>query len=416
MSKRPTNVDLLIAAVFIALITFQPYFLHGRINLFELGIYLPGINAVLDGLVPYRDIFHLRGPLELYVPALLMKFLGESIGVLEAYFYIGTVIALIVCVFIAKELYQTRFVLYLMVPVLAGRTFPRVVFTFWGGMRFAFGLVAVLLVIYFFKRRKIIWLFAAGLASSLAFLTSVDIGACSILSIGATFGFAWFLKLEERGALWKSFSVYGAGLLTILVPYGIYLYAVGALIPYIDAVYSIVVIMTKIFPDSLFENHPSSVAEAILAMGPWSPHFKHLTPAYCYLFSFFYVGLRIKKRSLSATDLSFVCVFFYGLILYILVFRKLGSSVFEMALQPEKIVLFFLLEAVFLTLLEKKKLFKDQLLSKAFIEKKYLRTKIFFINFVFCAFIGSSLGYAAQRYNNRFFFPKYMRNLLTQKK
>jgi len=40
------------------------------------------------------------------MPALLMKFFGESIGVLESYFYIGTVITLILCVFIAKELFR----------------------------------------------------------------------------------------------------------------------------------------------------------------------------------------------------------------------------------------------------------------------------------------------------------------------
>jgi len=73
MLRKATNFDLFFLSLFTILITFQPYFLYGEINLFEFGIYLPNINAVLDGFIPYRDFFHLRGPLELYVPAFLMN-------------------------------------------------------------------------------------------------------------------------------------------------------------------------------------------------------------------------------------------------------------------------------------------------------------------------------------------------------
>jgi len=414
--KRPTYFDILVLSIFTILITLQPYFMHGKINIFEVGLYLPGIQSILNGEIPYRDFFHLRGPFELYMPAFMMRLFGENIAVLSSYFYIGTVITLILCVFIAKELYKTRFVLYLMIPVLVGRTFPRVVFTFWGGMRFAFGLLAILFAIYFFRRKKYIWLFLSGVVSSLAFLTSIEVGVCTILSILATLIFAWFFGLKRKREAMKSLSIYSLGLLSVLLPYGIYLFAAHALVPFMDSMYSITITMTKVFPDSAFENHPSSFWEAMLAMGPWSTHFKHLTPAYCYIFLISYITFKIKKGLLSKIDLSFVCVFFYGLILYIFAFRKLGSSHFEMALQPEKILLFFLLEVVFLTLLEKKNLFKVQVLSGPLAIKKYLKIKILLIYFICFSFIGSSIGYAVARYNHRFFSFKYIRNLIIRKK
>lgn len=414
--KRPTYLDAVILSIFTVLITLQPYFMHGKINIFEFGLYLPGIQSILNGEIPYRDFFHLRGPFELYMPAFMMRLFGENIAVLSSYFYIGTVITLISCVFIAKELYKTRCVLYLMIPVLIGRTFPRVVFTFWGGMRFALGLLAVLFAVYFFRRKKYIWIFFSGTVSSLAFLTSIDTGVCTILSILATLIFAWFFGLKRKREAMKSLSFYSLGLLSVLLPYGIYLFATQALVPFIDSMYSIMIIMTKVFPDSAFRDHPSSLWEAILAMGPWSKHFKHLTPAYCYIFVISYIAFKTKKKLLSKVDLSLVCVFFYGLILYIFAFRKLGSAAFEMALQPEKILLFFLLEVIFLILLEKRNLFKAQVLSGALAIRKYLKIKIILINFFCFALIGSSIGYTIARYNHRFFSFKYVRNLIIQKK
>ncbi|MCR4338214.1 MAG: hypothetical protein NUV91_10465, partial [Candidatus Omnitrophica bacterium] len=148
METPPRLQDSLVLSIFAILITLQPYFLHGKINIFELGIYLPGIQAFLHGALPYRDFFHLRGPLEIYVPTFLMNLFGESIPVLYSYFYIGTIFTLILSIVIAKNLFKTRFVLYVMVPVFVARTFPRVVFHIWGGMRYALGLLVLLLIIY----------------------------------------------------------------------------------------------------------------------------------------------------------------------------------------------------------------------------------------------------------------------------
>jgi len=162
LNAPPNYWDVFILTIFTALITWHPHFAHGKINIFEVGLYLPGIQAILNGEIPYRDFFHLRGPFELYMPAILMNIFGVHLKVLFSYFYFGNVLCLMLCVLIAKEILKTRFILYLMTFILIGRTFPRVVFTFWGGMRYAFGLLAIWFVIKFFKGNKLRWMLCAG--------------------------------------------------------------------------------------------------------------------------------------------------------------------------------------------------------------------------------------------------------------
>ena len=94
LSQPPSLRDSLILSTFVVLITFHPYYNQGKINLFEVGLYLPGIQAILNGQIPYRDFFHLRGPFELYLPAFFMKIFGVHLDVLYFYFFAGNVVFL----------------------------------------------------------------------------------------------------------------------------------------------------------------------------------------------------------------------------------------------------------------------------------------------------------------------------------
>ena len=62
--------------------------------------------------------------------------------------------------------------------------------------------------------------------------------------------------------------------------------------------------------------------------------------------------IQIKNKKLASGDLAFILVGFYGFSMYVLAFRKLGAVQFEMALQPEKLLLFFLLERIFFLIKE----------------------------------------------------------------
>ena len=183
IKNKPRYFDAFILSVFTSLVTLQPYYLHRVVDYFELAIYLPGINALLDGLVPFRDFFHLRGPLELYVPAFFMNIFGNNIAVLCTYFYVGTIATLIIWILVGKEIFKNRIILYLFTFILVARTFPRVVFQIWGGMRFGLGALSLLFIINYFKHKKPVWIILTGLSTSLALLTSVEIGIFVIFSM-----------------------------------------------------------------------------------------------------------------------------------------------------------------------------------------------------------------------------------------
>jgi len=399
--QKPNILDASLLTLFTILITAHPYYLHSELNLFELGIYLPGIQAILNGLIPFRDFFLLRGPLELYVPAFFMHLFGENATILSTYFYVGTVFTLILYVFIAKELYKTRFVLYLMIPVFIGRTFPRVAFTFWGGMRYGLGALALLFIIYFFKRKKSFWIFLAGLVSSLALLTSIEVGVCAIFSAAATFIFALIFSFLDRKFLFKSVLLYTLGILSVLIPYGSYLFFTQSLIPYFDMTYNVITNMTRVFPEHFLDtNLPANMWGYFVGLNPFNQYFKVLTPTYCYLFFIGYLIFRIKKRTFKASDLAIFSVFAYGIMMYFAAFRKIGACQFEMTLQPEKILLFIMLEEFFLFLWQKR-----SGVGISFWKK-------FGIWFLILGFVGSSVGYSIARFNHRFVVVKYVHHFL----
>ena len=166
MNKKATIFDAPALSFFVILVTYQPFLFHHEIIMMETGIHFPGIYALFHGAIPYRDFLYFRGPLELYVPALLMKFFGENMIWLPAFYYVGTILTLLLCVLLAFQLYRTRLALYLMVIVLAARTFPRISFYCWSGMRYALGMLALVLAVQSFKSNRSSWMFWAGVVSS----------------------------------------------------------------------------------------------------------------------------------------------------------------------------------------------------------------------------------------------------------
>jgi len=399
--QSPSFLDAVCLSIFTILITINPYFADGKINLFEMGIYLPGIQGVLNGLIPYRDFFHLRGPFELYPPAFLMSIFGAHIKVLYSYFYFGNVLCLILCVWIARELLKTRFMLYIFLPVLIARTFPRVVFMIWGGMRYAWGLMAVLWIIKFFKTKRLSWIFWAGVTTAMALFTSVEMGVYLILGIGAVLMAALVLKTMDRVLVLKAAGVYALGCAVVAVPYVAYLASQQALIPYLDATVSVITNIQNTFDQHIVSIYPHDFKEALIAMTNFfHTNFKHMTPSYLYLILLGYVAWRLWRKSFDAVELCLLFLGVYGFIMYNTGFRGIWAAQFEMALMPEKILYFFILEIFLLMFLTG---------ASSARWKKYA-AYIFIL-----ALLGSSLGYAIQRYNHRFVAFKILRDTIAGK-
>ncbi len=415
ITKLPNWNDALFLSLFSLVIMLQPYYLYGKMNLFEWGIYLPGITSILKGNLPFRDFFYLRGPLEIYVPAFCMKIWGENTSILSTYFYVGTLFTFFICIFIGKEIYRSKLILSLMTLVLVARTFPRTVFTFWGGMRYALGLLSLLLFLYHFKKHKKIWIFLSAIICALSLLTSIDVGLCALFCFFITFFFNKIFIPKSELFQRKALLTYLAGLLIILIPYFFYLSFNHAFIPFIDCTLSVITNMYNTFPDHIVEYQPQNLIDALKAMIPSDPHFKHLTPAYCYLFFSGLIVFKLRKGLFSKQALPLIAVASYGLASYLFAFRKIGASNFEMALQPEKLILFYLLEETFFFLLAKKAQIlstsKETTIKRIQTNAKF---KIYGIKALILLFIGSSVGYPIQRYNHRFFSFKYLMAILTK--
>lgn len=406
LHQKPGFRDIIILFIFAVFITWQPFFRYGEMNVFELGLYLPGINSVLNGGVPFRDFFHLRGPFEIYMPAGMMALFGAQVSILQMYFYFGSVLTLLLSILIGKEFYRTRYVLYLMTVVLVARTFPRVVYAYWGGMRYALGLAALLCAVRYFKRDRLIWIFLSGVASVCAFFTSIEVGVCSLSGIFAALIFSWFFKIDRRAMRIKAFGAYTAGLALVGIPYSIYMASVGALVSYVEGVYSVLTKMEYTFNPHLISGSPPNFIMAIPHMfNAAAPHFKHATPFYFVIVAGIFLMFHIKRNGVTKAHESFVCVLVYFLVMYASSFRSIGSAQFEMALQPEKILLFFVLERVYFFLRRKKSHILQR--TKSYFPRRVVPMgnylKLYGILFLMAGFLGSSVGYSCLRYSRRFF-------------
>lgn len=385
--------DAWILSAVVILLVFNPFYLYQKINLFELGLYLPGVDSVLKGQIPFRDFFYLRGPMDLYIPAFFMKIFGEHVATLSTYFYVGTIITLLSCVWLAREVMGSKIFVWALIPVLVARTFPRVVYTFWGGMRFAWGIIAILCIVKFIKSKRLSWAVAAGVLTALAILTSVDVGACIAGSIGAVL--VLMAMYEKSQEYIRALVIVILSCIMVTVPYLVYLHLQGAFFPFIDTVWHVVTRLMHVV--TITDPIPSNLQEASLALfNPKHANFHQMTPVYCYVAFSIYMIRRVYHRKLSSVDWAAIAVMLYSFFIYLSCFKNLWGNIFEMALQPEKIILFFLLERLFFYL-------KD--------EKCWTK----FAYFIVTAVVISSFIFSIGRLQKRFFSMQWLTRTLSGK-
>lgn len=407
--QKPSIGDLIIALFFTVLITAQPFFLHQEIVMLDTGNHLPALNALLHGQIPYRDFLFWRGPLDLYIPALLMKIGGAETAILSAFFYVGSVLTLMVGVLLAWQIFKTRLVFYLMVPVFVARTFPRISYYYWGGFRYFIGFVALLCAIQGFKKQKPSWMFAAGVVSCLCWLTTIEAGASTILAILCAMALSFKFKVLDRGFLVKSFRYFVIGGLLIFVPYVAYLWMTHSFFPYLDITLTVPKFLTTLMDAR--GRYPETFWLFLYSLIPGTKFFTFMTPFYCYIALFIYFSYRIRKHRLDWEIPVSTTLGVYGLVLFFASFRMIEGHHFEMALQPEKILLFFLIEKAYLFLLEKKDTVMASLkgVRDKGPERLNALGKVYAFRLFVVVLIGTSLGYSFGRYNHRFTAFKLVR-------
>jgi hypothetical protein len=189
------------------------------------------------------------------------------------------------------------------------------------------------------------WIVLTGFLTSISFLTSIEIGVSVF--------FAAVLTLVLRKDFRRGFLSY---LLSTVIPFLLflgYLFSQGALSDYWQTQWIVITKMTHTFIQS--EPVPENLGEVVNSLFVVTDkYFRQMTAVYCYAFFFVLWIVRLRQKKLSVLDWSALSVALYGLAIYVTGFRNLWSSVFEMSLQPEKIILFYLLVQVFLWMKEQK--------------------------------------------------------------
>jgi len=398
--RKITLLDFLLLTLMVSVITLQPHFKHGAVNFYETGLYLPQINELFHGRALYRDIFVLRGPLEIFMPAALMALFGRHIGVLSAYFYVGTVLTLVIYSFFALKIFKTKGFAYLFTLVLVARTFPRITFAIWGGIRFGFGILAILLAVYFLRRKKNVWLISSGIVTGLAFWTSFELGIFSFISILTMLCFYGFLLLHDIKKILKPVFFYLCGNIVAFLPFLLYLFFNNAFFDYIDAAGGVLFKMVDVFDPALCYRTPQNLREFLLAFSPWNHNFKYTLPFFFYVFVGLYLFRDIIKKKVTIPELSIIPVFIYGIFLYQGAFRNIEGPQYRMVLQPLLLVMFFYLESLYVHIRNTR---------PAFGFKK--AAALFFIVLVPMY----SISFSLYKYTRKFFIFKELKSLALNK-
>ena len=151
---------------------------------------------------------------------------------------------------------------YTFSSVFVARTFPEVVFTYWGGIRYVLGLATVLCLIKFVRTQRWNWGFVAGLLSGLL-MTSVErigvlhsFGHWMCLCLGIFF----YRSMDRHKFLGKAALSFLGGLGLVLGVFGIYMVKRILWFRSLESVYAVVPLSHPTFATFDFKFSPNFVA------------------------------------------------------------------------------------------------------------------------------------------------------------
>lgn len=225
----------------------------GNFDYIHEGDRLAHMGAILDGKLPFRDVYVQQGLGENIIkPLLAFKFFGESVESLRrlgqnSYIYRGYLppLGLLATLIAAATLIRRRGLAIAVCVVLPGCLHEI-------SDRHIFGLLAVACLGLYITKRKPRWLAAGGVLTSLAGLYSLEVG----LYVAAT-GIAWaaidsLLRFRSPrrflGSVIRRWAWFAGGMVVGLTPFLIWCVWVGVLRDFIHNVYIQLVLRPLVFP------------------------------------------------------------------------------------------------------------------------------------------------------------------------
>ncbi|MCG8429830.1 MAG: hypothetical protein MJA29_01465 [Candidatus Omnitrophica bacterium] len=353
MKRRAWLLDYFLPAVLVSACLLQPFFFQGIIDPWETGAYLPFINQVLRGGALFKDAVIFRGPLEIYLPVLMMKFTGAHINTLHFCFYLGNLLSLVAAVFVAREVLKTRLFVYLLVPVMVAQSFSLVFYKNWGGWRHALGAGALWCILLFIRTRRRTALFCAGILSACGFFFSLEMGIIPFVA------FLVALLLDARYGREKNphrlLAVFLQGALVVAVPLTVYMLARGSLADYVKSLLVIPLSGHTIYRfDILFPDVPHNPFQAFRFLGkPFKPEFLYAMPLLVYIPLGLILCRNLLLRRMKASSFTVIAAGAYGAAMYLGGFRQINGPQLLVSLPFAFIMLFFMLERLFMRFKER---------------------------------------------------------------
>lgn len=199
----------------------------------EEGEFMEWCQRILNGEVQGKDFFCLYGPLMVYPLALLQKIAGPSVSLGRWYAFGLNLCAYVLLSFVINRIVRNSFVaLFAVLFVVV--VFPYTLYSAnLSPLRYFLGIWPIIPLLHFYAKRENLSLGLAGCAAGVAFFFSQEVGICAVV---ASMGFLMLDAIHRhsiRDALRLQF-VFLAGLALVSVPFVIYFYSRGALVPFLD--------------------------------------------------------------------------------------------------------------------------------------------------------------------------------------
>jgi hypothetical protein len=301
------NASVLAIVLATANMAANPHFQHGIVVSPLDGDHIVAwfFNG-LHGQLPYRDFFYPYGPLQYYHNLLSARLFGlDNFQVPAA--ILGVAILGLLLYRTASVLYETRIFL------IAG---PLAMLWYWQEPRVFLGFAAVLLTAQALEERSTGRLRWAGLATGVAWLYSVEVGTCAVVTTGALTAFH-ALGPENGGRrlqeIRKSLASQLAGAAFVLVPAGLIGLVTGTLGPYVREIYMHISVASQCcvigFPNIFHVPRAGLLKSDIFRIYYFAP----LT----YVIALVYLGWQwLERRRLASKDIAALGVLLFGGLLF----------------------------------------------------------------------------------------------------
>ena len=401
-------LDYVIIPLLIIIVAYQPGYKDGFIDHFEAGKELACVNELSYGKVICKDIFTQFGPLNTYLQAFFMFLFGKNLSVLRSYFYCGTLLTLIAGYLIGLSLCRRHFFSYILPLILIFETYHPFWATRWGGFRFAFGLLAIFGAIKFFAKKKKIWILLAGVFGATALLITQDVGVLSIISVGFTIClYLYFAFIEDKEFLWPPLIFFSIGIAIILAPFFMYFIFNGAFIPYIMTTLTVVTTHSSVWAQ---KNMDLVLLKAFKnSKNIFSFNFKIFFPILLYGCYAIYLLKKMSAKKGVSRDYGLMCLFVYGVLMYIASMRRVEGPQFQIALQPAMILTVVFLDRALERVVQLKKNIKD---NNNFVKIAALGGVLLFMSYYVVnsekRFYGSFSSWVRYQGQKKDFMPFYL--------